>query len=143
MESAARNVDGVISGGPKIRIGSARYPAAPDCLISEFGDHGILLRLRYWANEPYRIQTVQSKVQTEVWSAFEGTDIEIAYPHTQHVFDDAGGQLQVAFGNEGARRPPANPDQMPPDSSGAGRPTDGAGSDTASQQETDPAEDEN
>jgi small conductance mechanosensitive channel len=95
MEASARAVEGVISGGPGIRIGSARYPAAPDCLIGNFGDHGILLRMRYWANEPYRMQTIQSQVQTNVWDAFEGDEVEIAYPHSQLVFDEHSGELQV------------------------------------------------
>jgi small-conductance mechanosensitive channel len=95
MEESARAVEGVISGGPGIRIGGARYPAGPDCLIGEFGDHGILLRLRYWAAEPYRIQTVQSKVQTNVWDAFADADVEIAYPHSHLYFDDTSGQLEV------------------------------------------------
>jgi small-conductance mechanosensitive channel len=54
-----------------------------------------LLRLRYWAKEPYRLQTVRSKVQTNIWEAFEGTDVEIAYPHSHLVFDDTSGELQI------------------------------------------------
>jgi len=97
MEDSARAVDGVISGGPGIRIGSARYPAAPDCLIAEFADHGILLRLRYWINEPYRLQTIRSRVQTNVWEAFEGEDVEIAYPHSHLYFDETTGELPLSF----------------------------------------------
>ena len=98
IEASARNVADVIAGGPRIRVGAARYPAGPDCLISEFGDHGVLLRLRYWATEPYRIQTVQSKVQTEVWDSLTADDtIEFAYPHSHMVFDDTSGQLQVGI----------------------------------------------
>jgi small-conductance mechanosensitive channel len=95
MEESAQKVDAVISGGPRIRIGSARYPAKPDCLIGTFADHGILLRLRYWIKEPYSPQKIESKVQENVWDAFEEADIEIAYPHTQHVFADEGGELPV------------------------------------------------
>jgi small-conductance mechanosensitive channel len=101
MEESARAVDGVISGGPAIRIGSARYPASPQCLISEFADHGILLRLRYWVEEPYRIQTISSAVQTNIWTAFEGDDIKIAYPHSHLVFDDTSGELQVSAETDG------------------------------------------
>ncbi len=103
IEESARQVESVISGGPKIRVGSARYPAAPDCLISEFADDGILLRLRYWATDPYRIQTIKSQVQTNIWTAFEDEDVEIAYPHSHMVFDETSGQLQVAF-DEGRDR---------------------------------------
>jgi small-conductance mechanosensitive channel len=101
MEESARAVDGVISGGPAIRIGGARYPAAPDCLIGTFGDSGILLRMRYWVAEPYRMQTVQSKVQTNVWENFAEADVEIAYPHSHLVFDDTSGELQI--GTDGDR----------------------------------------
>lgn len=96
IEESARAVDGVISGGPAIRIGSSRYPASPQSLISEFADHGILLNLRYWVEEPYRIQTISSAVQTNIWTAFEGEDVEIAYPHSHLVFDETSGELQVS-----------------------------------------------
>jgi len=96
MEESARAVDGVITGGPSIRVGRSRYPAGPDCLISEFADSGVLLRLRYWADEPYRIPTIQSKVQTRVWEAFEGDAVEIAYPHSHLMFDETSGELQLS-----------------------------------------------
>lgn len=104
IEESARAVEDVIAGGPRIRVGSARYPAGPDCLISEFADHGILLRLRYWAKEPYRLQTVKSKVQTNVWEALQDTDVEFAYPHSHLVFDDTSGQLQVGV-SDGTSKP--------------------------------------
>ena len=96
MEAAARSVDEVIKGGPDIRVGSARYPAAPSCYIREFGDSEVSLRLRYWANEPYKQTTVRSKVLTEVWGRFEEHDIEIPYPHSHMVFDDTSGELQIS-----------------------------------------------
>ncbi len=96
MEAAARSVDDVIKGGPDIRVGSARYPASPSCYIREFGDSEVALRLRYWANEPYKQTTVRSKVLTEVWDRFDEHDIEIPYPHTHMVFDDTSGELQVS-----------------------------------------------
>ena len=97
LEAAAREVDGVIRGGPDIRIGSARYPAAPTCYMSEFGESEVLLRLRYWAKEPYKQTTVRSHVMTNVWRRFEEKDIEIPYPHSHMVFDDTSGELQVAM----------------------------------------------
>ncbi len=39
-ERSARGVDNVISGGPDIRIGSARYAAAPVCTVQEYADNG-------------------------------------------------------------------------------------------------------
>jgi small-conductance mechanosensitive channel len=113
LEASARSVDRVISGGPSIRVGGARYPASPQALIEEFGDSGILLRLRYWVQEPYRIQTVQSKVQENVWDAFEGEDIEFAYPHRHHVFDDTSGELQLSA-DRARSRPSVETETGPP-----------------------------
>ena len=96
MEAAARAVEEVINGGPDIRVGSARYPASPTCYIREFGESEVSLRLRYWANEPYKQTTVRSRVLTEVWERFEAHDIEIPYPHSHMVFDDTSGELQVS-----------------------------------------------
>jgi len=97
IERSARQLDDVIDGGPRIRIGGARYPAQPDCLIGNFGDHGILLRLRYWVKEPYRLQTVQSNLQTNIWEALEDADVEIAYPHSHLYFDDTSGELEISL----------------------------------------------
>lgn len=97
MEAAARTIDAVIKGGPDIRVGSARYPASPTCYIRDFGDSEVALRLRYWANEPYKQTAVRSRVLTEVWERFEANDIEIPYPHSHMVFDDTSGELQVSM----------------------------------------------
>lgn len=97
IEQSAREVEGVITGGPSIRIGNARYPASPTCLIEEFADNGILLRVRYWAKEPYRIQTINSQVQTNIWESFESDAVEMAYPHSHLVFDDTSGELAVSI----------------------------------------------
>ncbi len=98
---AARNVDAVISGGPDIRIGSARYGAAPSCDIVEFGDHGILLKVRVWIKEPYRLTVARSNVQAKIIERFEAEpDIEFAYPHTHHVFDETSGVARVSMRTE-------------------------------------------
>ncbi len=97
LEAAARDVDSVIRGGPDIRVGSARYPAAPSCYIHEFADHGVTLRLRYWAREPYKLTTVRSNVLTNAWERLADADVEIPYPHSHLVFDDTSGEMQVAF----------------------------------------------
>jgi small conductance mechanosensitive channel len=106
IERSARKTDGVIEGGPRIRIGAARYPAQPDCLISSFDDHGVLLRLRYWVEKPYRLQTVRSALQTRIWAGLDDADVEIAYPHSHLYFDDTSGQLDVAVAN--GETPPSN-----------------------------------
>ncbi|MFB6172042.1 MAG: mechanosensitive ion channel family protein [Haloarculaceae archaeon] len=98
-EEAARSVDNVIQGGPDIRIGSARYPAAPTCYIESYADHGVLLRLRYWVQEPYKLLTMRSKVQTEMWERMSDVDVEFAYPHSHLVFDETSGRMQVDVGS--------------------------------------------
>ena len=106
IERAARKVDVVIEGGPRIRVGAARYPAGPTCYIDSYADNGVNLRLRYWAEEPYKLLTTRSRVQEEVWGALAETDadIEMAYPHTHLVFDETSGQLNVSTGGSGAGR---------------------------------------
>jgi len=127
IERAARKVDVVIEGGPRIRVGAARYPAAPTCYIESYADSGVNLRLRYWAKEPYKLLTIRSRVQEEVWAALEESDadIEIAYPHTHLMFDETSGRLNVATGNgvdqpavdgdgrqaQGSRVPPSVPEE--------------------------------
>ena len=96
-ERAAREVDVVISGGPDIRIGSARYAAAPTCHVDEYADNGILLTLRFWVKHPYRLLVARSQVQQRVWSRYADADVEFAYPHRHHVFDETSGRARVAM----------------------------------------------
>ncbi|MFC7167665.1 mechanosensitive ion channel family protein [Halospeciosus flavus] len=97
MEEAAKEVETVLPGGPDIRIGSARYVAAPTARIDEFADSSVSLTLHYWAKEPYKLSKVRSEVQTAIWDAFAAAeDVEIAYPHTHHVFDETSGTARVA-----------------------------------------------
>ena len=102
VENAARGVDRVIEGGPDIRIGSARYPAAPTCYIEKYADHGVNLRLRYWVREPYKLLTVRSLVQERIWERLDDAAVEIAYPHSHVVFDETSGELPVSMGEAGS-----------------------------------------
>ncbi|KTG08295.1 mechanosensitive ion channel protein [Haloprofundus marisrubri] len=97
IERAAQNCEDVIEGGPAIRIGSARYPAKPTCYLDSYGDHGIVLTLRYWAKQPYKMLTVRSKVQTRIKTLFEESDatLKFAYPHQHLVFDETSGTANV------------------------------------------------
>ncbi|QAU11693.1 mechanosensitive ion channel family protein [Halorubrum sp. BOL3-1] len=97
VERAARECEAVVEGGPDIRIGVARYMAGPDCRLHEFGDNGILLRLRYWVKKPYKLAKVQSNVNTEIRErlADPEADVEMAYPHRHLVFDDTSGVARV------------------------------------------------
>jgi small-conductance mechanosensitive channel len=132
-ERAAKDVDRVIEGGPDIRVGSARYPAAPTCYIETFGDHGVHLRLRYWLEEPYKLLAAKSRVQTNVWSRLEDADVEIAYPHQHVVFDETSGQMDVAV-NPPRRRP--HPDAPRPDPDGEGVNGESPGPDGPSDEQT-------
>ncbi len=100
LEKSARTVDGVLTGGPKIRVGEARYTAAPECLVGEFGDDGILLNLRYWVQEPYRMNSIASNVRANIREAFRDEPCEFAYPHSHLVFDETSGNLQVDVGEQ-------------------------------------------
>ncbi len=95
IERAARDCEAVIDGGPDIRVGVARYTASPDCRIEEFGDDGVLLRLRYWVKKPYKLSKVQSDVNTRIRNRFSDLDAEMAYPHRHIVFDDTSGVARV------------------------------------------------
>ena len=97
MRRAAARDDEVVEGGPDIRIGSARYPARPTVLRSAFGDDGVVLTLRYWAQKPYKIPTIESRVRDRIWDTFHeaDADIEFAYPHRHLVFDDTSGTLDA------------------------------------------------
>ena len=101
IERAARDCDAVIDGGPDIRIGVARYMAGPDCRLHEFGDNGILLRLRYWVKKPYKLAKVQSDVNTKIRQRLGDPDanVTMAYPHRHLVFDDTSGVARVDAGS--------------------------------------------
>ncbi|WP_254523651.1 mechanosensitive ion channel family protein [Natrinema caseinilyticum] len=103
-ERAARGVDEVISGGPDIRIGSARYAAAPTCVIREYGDHGIGLDVYFWMRHPYKEVVVRSAVQEAIVERFADLDVEFAYPHRHHVFDETSGVAQLAVDDSGFDR---------------------------------------
>src|SRR6056297_28961 len=103
IERAARQVDVVIAGGPDIRVGAARYPAAPTAYINEYGDHGVLLTLRYWVTEPYKLLAARSQVQTNLAGLVEDADVEFAYPHSHLHFDETSGAMEVAMGDRSPR----------------------------------------
>ncbi|WP_096395970.1 mechanosensitive ion channel family protein [Halorubrum trapanicum] len=101
IERAARDCEAVIDGGPDIRIGVARYMAGPDCRLHEFGDNGILLRLRYWVKKPYKLAKVQSDVNTKIRQRLGDPEanVTMAYPHRHLVFDDTSGVARVEAGS--------------------------------------------
>jgi small-conductance mechanosensitive channel len=103
LERAGRRVDTVLEGGPDIRIGSARYPAKPTAYVDEYADHGVLLTLRYWAEKPYKLLTVRSRVNEQVWDLLEDAEnVEVAYPHQHLYFDETSGEMQVSVRDGGS-----------------------------------------
>ena len=114
MERAARDCDAVIDGGPDIRIGVARYNASPDCRIEDFGDDGVLLRLRYWVKKPYKLGKVRSDVNTRIRDMIADADVEMAYPHRHLVFDDTSGTARV--GMDASENGSTPTPQTPPES---------------------------
>ena len=118
IERAARDCEAVIDGGPDIRVGVARYVASPDCRLHEFGDDGVLLRLRYWVKKPYKLAKVQSDVNTRIRERVTDADVEMAYPHRHLVFDDTSGIARVGGPESG--RPAGERAGDKPDSKGRG-----------------------
>jgi len=110
MERAARDCEGVIEGGPDIRIGSARYPAKPTCLIDSYADSGVELGLRFWVRTPYKIPRIESTVRERIWANIEDADVEIAYPHQHLLFDENSGRARVALEDGSEASPPASDD---------------------------------
>ena len=107
-ERAAQSIDDVISGGPDIRIGSARYAAAPTCTINAYGDNGIVLELFFWMEHPYKQAIVRSAVLEAIHERYADLDVEFAYPHRHHVFDDTSGVARLAVGESGLERSPTD-----------------------------------
>ncbi|AGB37544.1 mechanosensitive ion channel family protein [Natronococcus occultus] len=121
-ERGARSVDVVITGGPDIRIGSARYAAAPLCNVREYADSGIVLELYFWVQHPYKQSVARSAVRTAIRERFVDADVEFAYPHRHHVFDGDSGTARVAVDGSRSARPDADP---PIDADGNGVDPDG------------------
>jgi small-conductance mechanosensitive channel len=99
-EGVISDIDGVLTGGPEIRIGSFRYPARPRALIAGFDDHGVRVDLRFWVRRPYLPLEMRSTVHEALWEAFEDADVEIPYPHTHLVFDETSGRARVELERE-------------------------------------------
>ncbi|MFB6167652.1 MAG: mechanosensitive ion channel family protein [Haloferacaceae archaeon] len=111
LERAARECEEVIEGGPDVRIGAARYPAGPTAYLDEYADSGVLVTLRYWAHQPYKLLAVRSKVQSRFWELLEAedVDVEMAYPHQQlRVDEDEPLRVQMTGTGDGEAVPVSN-----------------------------------
>ncbi|MFP9190335.1 mechanosensitive ion channel family protein [Natronosalvus vescus] len=98
LEDAARSVDGVITGGPSIRVGHTPFPAEPTTLLESFGDHGLHLVLAFWIDDPSLVAGIRSEVRRAIWDGVVDTDVDIAYPHTHVVFDQTSGRARIDLG---------------------------------------------
>ena len=86
-ERATRSVDGVITGGPAVRIGGARYTAAPDCSVRAFAEDGVELVVRFWVERPYKQLAVRSTVLRRIRERYRDRGVDFAYPHRQVIID--------------------------------------------------------
>ncbi len=111
IERAAYQLDEVVDGGPSIRMGGNRYPASPTAFVTEFGEYGVRIELRFWVFEPYHPKRVRSQVFRRIWSTLAETEITIAYPRTHHVFDSTSGQAAVTL--NGSTPPWADQPEQP------------------------------
>jgi len=111
IERAAYQIDEIVDGGPSIRMGGNRYPASPTAFVTDFGERGARIELRFWVFEPYHLKRVRSQVYRRIWNRLDETDISIAYPRTHHVFDDTSGQASVSV--NGSAPPWANQVEQP------------------------------
>ncbi len=107
-ETAVSNIDAVVDGGPSIRMGGNRYPAAPTAFVTKFGERGAEIELRFWVFEPYHLKGVRSQVLRVLNAAFDDSDLSLAYPRTHHVFDETSGRASVSFNGS----TPPWPDQV-------------------------------
>jgi small conductance mechanosensitive channel len=96
LEDAAAKTDDVIEGGPGISMGNTKCPVQPRAFITSFADHGILLELNFWVEQPYLPRVMRSNIHEAVWDRLPDADVEIAYPHTHLVFDETSGTARVA-----------------------------------------------
>ena len=102
---AARSVDDVITGGPDVRIGSARYTAAPTCDVTAMADSGIELTVRFWVTNPYKLLAAKSDVFQEIRTHYANATVDFAYPHRHHVFDETSGTARFVAEGPNGRSP--------------------------------------
>lgn len=85
--NAVKTMPGGITEGT-INIRGMEVNLAPIALIKNFGDHGIELEMRYWVDDFSRHwKGSTSEILKKVFADFKANGIDIAYPHTQLVFD--------------------------------------------------------
>jgi small-conductance mechanosensitive channel/CRP-like cAMP-binding protein len=87
LAAAARGAPGVAS------------EPAPDALVTDFGDSGLVYKLRFWVEEFPRAPEAEGEVRARVWYAARRAGLEIPFPtHNVHVTNTAGDGAPVDFG---------------------------------------------
>ena len=94
-ERATRAVGGVITGGPPVRIGGARYTAAPDCAVRAFAENGVELVVRFWVERPYKQLAVRSAVLRRIRERYRDRGVDFAYPHRQVIIDSSADSRRI------------------------------------------------
>lgn len=102
MKEAATDVDSVISGAESsINIGDEEFPANPTCHINRYADNGVLLTLRFWTDEPYRLLTIRDDIQKGIWERIKNKnrekEVDIPFPHRQLLIDDEHNEMHVVL----------------------------------------------
>jgi small-conductance mechanosensitive channel len=53
---------------------------APNCILTEFAEHGMKFSLTFWIADPDGMDNVRSEVMLSLWDAFKRENIKVPYP---------------------------------------------------------------
>lgn len=102
MLEAVRNTEGVVTDPP------------PDALVVDFGDSGIIIRVRWWINPPRRADAldIKDKILESIKLALIKNGIDLPFPTYQVLFHD---QTEETDGDRSQQREgwPAGQGQVP------------------------------
>jgi small-conductance mechanosensitive channel/quercetin dioxygenase-like cupin family protein len=92
LVDAAREAPGVLS------------EPAPDALVSDFGESGVVYSLRFWIDTFARRGEIESEVRVRIWYAARRAGFEIPFPtRTIHMVSDADSKRLAADDETAAR----------------------------------------
>ena len=52
----------------------------PNCILTEFAEHGMKFSLTFWIADPDGMDNVKSEVMLALWDAFKREGIRVPYP---------------------------------------------------------------
>lgn len=99
---AARGNSNIVSKGSNNSVGQIDIPWSPTCNVAKLGDHGILLKLWYWVEEPCSTGAIKSDIIEAIESRVENcSEVEFAYPHShlyvdETSFDGTDGEFPIS-----------------------------------------------